>query len=146
MASFAAFACAAIADDTPVFSIDPAIASMTADQKVEARRAAMKADGAALRTASRSTGPDAVKLIDVTLQNFTNFPALFADGATNANSSADPQLWTEFDRFTALFDKGKAALLLARAAAASGDTAGLKKAIGQVSTVCSDCHQTYRDE
>lgn len=141
----AMFACAVVGDDVPVFTIDPAIATMTADQKVEAREQAMKQDGGALRAASRATGTDAVKQVDIALQNFTNFPALFADGATNAKSEADPAIWKEFDKFTALIDKGKAALLAARAAAAAGDAAGLKKAIGDVSTVCSDCHNSYRD-
>jgi cytochrome c556 len=142
----ALFACAVIADEAPVFTVDPAIATMTADQKVDARERAMKADGGALRAASRTIGPDAVKLIDTALQNFTNFPALFAGGATNGKSEADPQIWKEFDKFTALFDKGKADLLVARAAALAGDKAGLQKAIGAVSTVCSDCHNSYRTE
>ncbi len=106
----------------------------------------MKDDGRALRAASKTTRPDAVKAIDIALQNFTNFPALFADSATNAQSTADPQIWKEFDKFTALIDKGKTALLAARAAASAGDAAGLKQAISQVSTVCSDCHNDYRDQ
>ena len=43
------------------------------------------------------------------IQNFTNFPALFADGATNDKSEALPIIWTEFDKFSAIFDKGRAA-------------------------------------
>jgi cytochrome c556 len=142
----ATFACAVIADDAPTFTVDPAIAAMTADQKVDARRQAMKDDGRALKAALSASPADAVKRIDTALQNFTNFPALFADGATNAKSSADPQIWKEFDTVTALFDKGKTDLLTARAAAAVGDTAALKQAIVAVSGVCSDCHNTYRDE
>ena len=144
--ALAVFACAVIADDTPTFTVDPAIATMSADQKVAARQKAMKDDGRALRSALSASPDDAVKLIDTALQNFTNLPALFADGATNAKSGADPQIWKEFDKFSALFDQGKAELLLARTAAAAGDTAGLRQAVSAVSTICSNCHNSYRTD
>ena len=41
---------ASLADDPPKIVVDPAIATMTADQKVEARQQAMKEDGGVLKT------------------------------------------------------------------------------------------------
>lgn len=134
----------AFAEDAPVFTVDPAIAAMTADQKVAAREAAMKEDGGLLKAASRTSGAEAVKMIDKVLQNFTNFPALFADGATNDKSEALPIIWTEFDKFTALVDKGKAALLEMRTAATAGDQTAYMTALKSVGGVCGECHQTYR--
>ncbi len=134
----------AFADDAPVFRVDPSIAGMSADQKVAAREAAMKEDGSLLRGAGRATGQDAIKIIDTVTQNFTNFPALFADGATNSKSEALPIIWQEFDKFTAIIDQGKAALGQMRTAAASGDSAGYQAGLKALGNTCFTCHQTYR--
>jgi cytochrome c556 len=135
---------AALADNPPTFVVDPKIATMTADQKVEARRAAMKEDGKVLRDAAKATGQDAVGIIDKVLQNFTNFPALFADGATNDQSHALPVVWQEFDKFTAIFDKGKADLMDMRQAALDGDSGKFQASFKALGGVCGECHQTYR--
>jgi len=137
---------AAVADDAPVFTVDPAIASMTPEQKVAAREAAMKEDGKLLQAAAKAgPGKDAVAAIDKVLQNFTNFPAWFSADTKDTKSLAQPVVWTQFDQFTAIFDKGKTALLAWRAAAApGGDPAAFKAAIGPVGGVCGECHQTYR--
>ncbi len=135
---------AALADDLPAVTVDPSIATMTADQKVEAREAAMKEDGKLLRGAKDATGQDAVELTTKVLQNFTNFPALFADGATNDKSEALPIIWTEFDKFTAIFDKGRAEVEAMRTAAAAGDQATYLTHLKALGGVCGECHQTYR--
>ena len=83
---------------------------MSADQLVDARQKAMKEDGETLKDNFKATGQAAVTAVNTVEQNFTNFPALFAGGATNAKSHALPIIWTEYDKFTALFDKGKADL------------------------------------
>jgi cytochrome c556 len=146
--SFAAIAAlgtvAVFADDLPV--VDPAIAGMTADQKVEARQAAMKEDGMLLKGAGTATGDDAVKIVDKVLQNFTNFSALFADGATNDKSHASPKIWTEWDKFTAILDKGKATLVEMRTAAVAGDTAAYMASIKTLGGVCGECHMQYREK
>lgn len=135
---------AALADDLPLPVVDPAIAGMTADQKVDARQAAMKEDGMLLRGAPQMSGQDAVDLTTKVLQNFTNFPALFADGATNDKSKALPLIWTEFDKFTAIVDKGKADLVAMRTAALSGDQDTYLASFKALGGVCGECHQSYR--
>jgi cytochrome c556 len=135
---------AVLADTPPTFTADPAIAAMSADQKVDARQKAMKEDGETLKDNFKATGQTAVTAVNTVEQNFTNFPALFADGATNGKSKALPIIWTEYDKFTALFDKGKTDLEAMRTAALAGDAAGYSKAIRALSAVCSECHKTYR--
>lgn len=135
---------AALAQGLPDIKVDPAIAGMSADQKVEARQAAMKQDGKLLRGARDARGDDAVKIATTVLQNFTNFPALFADGATNAKSEALPVVWEQFDQFTALFDKGRTAAADMLLAAQAGDDAKYQASLRTLSRVCGDCHGTYR--
>ena len=124
--------------------IDPAIATMTADQKVDARQKAMKEDGGLLRGAAKATGDAAVKSATTVLQNFVNFPALFADGATNAKSEADPKIWQEFDKFTDIFKAGQQDASKMIAAAKAGDQAAYQDAFKSLGQKCFQCHQTYR--
>jgi len=136
---------AAFAEDAPVFTVDPSIASMTPEQKMAAREAAMKEDGKLLQAAIKAgPGKNAVAAMDKVLQNFTNFPAWFSADTKDVKSLALPVVWEQFDQFTAIFDKGKTALLAWRAAAAGSDPAAFKAAIGPVANVCGECHQTYR--
>lgn len=135
---------AVFAEDMPV--VDPSIASMTVDQKVEARRAAMKEDKDLLGGAFKATGKDAVDIANKVLQNFTNFPALFADGATNDQSHALPVIWDEFDKFTAIIDKGKADLVDLRQAATDGDQTKYVASLKALGGVCGECHETYRGQ
>lgn len=135
---------AALAEDVPAFTVDPAIASMTPEQKVHAREAAMKADGGALQKASKTMGADAVKEIDIALQNFTNFPALFTPDTQSIQSGALPVVWSDHDKFLAIFEQGKADLLALRAAAMGTDKAAYGAALKTVGGLCFECHQTYR--
>ena len=124
--------------------VDPAIATMTVDQKVDARQKAMKEDGRLLKAAPGLTGDEAVKTATEILQNFTNFPALFADGANNTISEASSDIWKEFDQFTALFTKGQGDAQALLAAAKSGDTTAYNASLENLKKVCGECHQRYR--
>jgi len=135
----------AFADDA-LPAVDPAIAAMTADQKVEARQKAMKEDGGILRQAAKATGGDAVAIATKVLQNFVNFPALFADGATNDKSKADPKIWQEFDKFTDIFKAGQLDASKMIAAANAGDQAAYQDAFKSLGQRCFQCHQTYRTD
>ena len=132
--------------DDALPAVDPAIAAMTADQKVEARQKAMKEDGGILRQAAKATGGDAVAIATKVLQNFVNFPALFADGATNDKSKADPKIWQEFDKFTDIFKAGQLDAGKMIAAANAGDQAAYQDAFKSLGQRCFQCHQTYRTE
>ncbi|MEP7239811.1 MAG: cytochrome c [Devosia sp.] len=131
----------ALAQDLP--PVDPAIAGMTADQKVEARQAAMKEDGRLLGQLGKGQG-DPIEVATAVLQNMTNFPALFADGATSDKSHALPAVWEQFDDFTAIFKKGQEAAAGMLTAASAGDSAGVTASIKTLGGLCFECHQTYR--
>ena len=124
--------------------VDPAIAAMTADQKVEARQKAMKADGMLLRQARQATGDAAVEAATTVLQNFVNFPALFDGNANNTMSKASSKIWDDFGTFTGIFEAGQKDALAMLAAAKAGDQAGYAAAFKSLGGTCFKCHQSYR--
>lgn len=137
-----AIAAVAIAQDVVV---DPAIASMTPDQKVAARQAAMKQNGGVLKTAGTLTGADAAAAADSLIQSFTNFPALFpADTNGVAGTEAKAEIWTNIDAFNAIFAKSLDGAKAMKAAAEAGDTAAYGAALKTIGGTCGECHQQFR--
>jgi cytochrome c556 len=132
----------AIAQDMPV--IDPAIATMTNDQLVEARKNAMMQNGQALRGAGSLTGEQAVAAATTILQNFTNFPGLFKEGSITGSSKATPAIWENWADFEARIKAGSDAAAAMLAAAQSGDTAAYGAAIQAIGGTCGGCHMAYR--
>lgn len=124
--------------------VDPAIASMSIDQKVELRQKLMKEDGMLLRQARSATGDTAVQAATTVLQNFVNFPALFADHANNTISEADSRIWDDFDAFADIFRQGQLDAANMLAAARSGDQAAYQAAYKSLGQKCFECHQSYR--
>lgn len=125
--------------------VDPAISSMTPDQKVAARQKAMKADNRVLRDARNANGDAAVAAATEVLQNFVNFPALFDDPATNTTmSKASSDVWKDLDTFNGLFVQGRQQVAAMLAAAKSGDTAGYGAQLRALGQTCFECHQSYR--
>ena len=145
MTAFALVAVAtlAVAQDSPVV-VDPAIETMTVEQLVEARQAAMKQNGGLLRSAMQATGDDAVAAATTLLQNFTNLPHLFREGSTATNSKALPLIWENWDDFKGRFDADAVHAQEALAAATAGDTAAYGAALQAIAQSCRACHQTYR--
>lgn len=139
-----ALGAAALAQDTASVVVDPAIATMTNDQLVEARQAAMKQDGMALRGAAKLAGDEAVAAATLLLQNFTNLPALFKEGSITDKSGARPAIWENWEDFKARFDADAASAARMLAAAKSGDTATYTAAIDEIGQSCGACHMTYR--
>jgi cytochrome c556 len=137
-----AIAAAAIAQDTIV--VDPAIATMTNEQLVEARQAAMKQNGGALRGAADLSGDQAVAVATTLLQNFTNLPDLFKEGSVTDTSNALPAVWENWEDFRARFDHNAEAAARMLVAAQSGDTAAYTAAIQEIGESCGACHMTYR--
>lgn len=136
----AALSFTAIAQD-----VDPAIAGMTAQQKVEAREAAMKQNGGLMKNAGGLTGADAVAAADTMIQNFTNFPALFSDDTSAVGGNkALPEIWASFDAFTAIFAKAADGAKAMKVAAESGDAAAYGAALKTIGATCGECHQMYR--
>jgi cytochrome c556 len=134
----------AVAQDTPAVVVDPAIATMTNEQLVEARQAAMKQNGMTLRGAADLSGEQAVAAATVVLQNFTNLPELFKEGSITDKSKALPAIWENWEDFRARFDHDAEAAGRMLAAAQSGDTAGYQAAIQEIGESCGACHMTYR--
>lgn len=134
----------ATAQDTPAIVVDPAIASMTNDQLVEARQAAMKQNGMTLRGAASLTGEQAVAAATLLLQNFTNLPELFKEGSVTDKSKALPAIWENWDDFRARFDHDAEVATKMLAAAQSGDTAAYTASIQEIGESCGACHMTYR--
>jgi cytochrome c556 len=139
-----AFAATALAQDMPIIVVDPAIATMTNDQLVDARQAAMKQNGMTLRGAAALTGDQAVAAATSLLQNFTNLPDLFKQGSITDKSRALPTIWENWEDFRGRFDHDAEAATRMLVAAQSGDTAGYAAAIQEIGESCGACHMTYR--
>lgn len=136
----AAISFTAIAQD-----VDPAIAALTPDQKVSARQAAMKEDGGILKNAGSLTGADAVAAADTLIKNFTNFPALFPEDTNGiAGTEAKPEIWANWDAFTAIFAKALEGSKAMKAAAEAGDAAAYGAAMKTIGGTCGECHQQFR--
>lgn len=124
---------------------DPAIASMSNDELVAARQAAMKEDGGIMRGAGGLTGDEAVAAATKLLQNFTNFPALFRDGSITDKSDALPAIWERWDEFTGLLTQAQGFAAAALAAAQAGDTATYQASLKSLGGLCGMCHQQFRE-
>jgi cytochrome c556 len=123
---------------------DPAIAGMSSEELVAARRAAMKEDGGLIRRMAGLTGQEAIDAATIFLRNFTNFPALFREGSITDQSEALPVIWERWDEFNGLLLEGQALSGAALAAASAGDTAGYQAAVKGLGPLCGTCHQQFR--
>lgn len=133
----------AIAQDTPAVVVDPAIATMTNEQLVEARQQAMEDNGRAMRGAQQ-LGPTSVDVATLLLQNFTNFPALFREGSNVPPSKANAAVWANWDDFKARFDANIAASTRLLAAAQANDAGAYTAAFQEIAQSCGSCHMEYR--
>jgi cytochrome c556 len=124
--------------------VDPAIAAMTSDQLVEERQATMKENGGMLRSFARMSSADAAIAADTMIQNFTDLPALFAQGSIVGDSRALPLIWQEKDAFDAIFAQAKAHAIEIKAAAEAGDAAAVGAAAQAIGGLCGMCHNKYR--
>lgn len=140
-AMLATFAVGAIAQD---MAVDPAIATMSADQVVAARKAAMKENGGTLKAAGALTGAEASAAADILIKNFINFPALFPEGSIVGDSKALPVIWENKADFDGIFAKDLEAAKAMKAAAEAGDADAYGAALKAIGGSCGECHQKYR--
>jgi cytochrome c556 len=119
---------------------------LSADDAVSQRQAAMKQDGKALRGAMDLTGDKAVAVLATVEANYTKLPSLFPKDSITGNSSALPLIWTDFDKFSAIFKKGADAAADGIAAAKGGDTAKYQADLKVIFGTCDECHSTYRSK
>ena len=128
------------------FVVDPAIAGMTVEQKVEARQNAMRQNGGIVRGLGEMSPADASIAASTLIQNLTNLPELFAADTMGADveTKALPLIWEEKEAFDAIFAAAREHALAAKAAADAGDVAAAAAAAGQIGPFCGQCHGKYR--
>jgi cytochrome c556 len=126
-------------------------AAVAQQDPIAARKALMKANGEAAKTAGAMVKGDAPFDLAAAHKIFATFedaaakmPALFPDNSkTGGDTSADPKIWDNMADFKARFTKfGEDA----KAADASvKDLDSFKAAIGNIGkNDCGSCHQNYR--
>lgn len=137
---------AAIATPTLVqaVSVDSSIASMSNDELIAARKAAMKENERLLKKAESLIGDEAVAAATKLLQNFTNLPALFKEGSDAGNTSAKPEIWANWADFKGRFASDAAAAANMLKGAKDGDDDLYFSAIQDMSNSCSSCHRKYK--
>lgn len=118
-------------------------ASMSDQQLVETRVAAMKQNGKILRGAKSLTGQAAIDAASTILNNFSNFPKLFRPGSITADSRALPKIWENWGDFSARLATEKANASNMLAAAKAGDKKAYLAAIEALKAPCSNCHTAY---
>ncbi len=128
---------------TELPAVDPAIASMTNEQLVEARQKAMEDNGRAMRGVQQ-LNENSLAAATLLLQNFTNLPALFKEGSNVPPSKALPAVWENWDDFKARFDANVAASARLLAAAQANDAAAYTAAFQEIGQSCGSCHMQYR--
>ncbi len=139
-AMVAGLAAGAIAQDAAT----PDFASMSHEDLVKARQAAMKEDGGLLRSAGGLSGADAVAAAETLIHNYTNLPNMFPEGSNVGDSKALPAIWQDFDTFKGIFAKGLEGATAMKAAAEAGDAAAYAAAVEVVGGTCGECHQKFR--
>src|SRR5688500_10594415 len=132
---------AAVAQDV---AVSPEIANMTAEEKVEARQATMKGNGRILRNIGSMAAADALAAADTMIQNFTDLPALFAEGTIVGDSEALALIWEEKDAFDSIFAQAKEHAASIKAAAEAGDTAAIGVEAQELGGYCGQCHTKDR--
>lgn len=127
---------------TSIVGTAPA-ASLSDQQLVETRVAAMKQNGKILRGAKTLTGQAAIDAAATILKNFTSFPSLFRQGSITPDSRALPAIWENWADFTGRLAKEKANAAAMLAAARAGDKTAYVAAIEALKKPCSNCHVDY---
>ncbi|MEO6012770.1 MAG: cytochrome c [Devosia sp.] len=128
---------------TLVFAGSVPAATMSDEQLVQTRTAAMKQNGQILRGAKNLSGAKAVDAANTVLKNFTSFPGLFREGSITPNSRATPKIWQNWADFTKRMAAEKASAQAMLVAAKAGKTADYQAAIDALKGRCSSCHLTY---
>lgn len=141
-----AFTALALAQDAATIVVDPAIATMTNEQLVDARQTAMMQNGRTMRSAGGLSGADAVAAATSVLQNFTNLAHMFPDGSIVGDSEALPVIFEQREAFDGIFAKATAAASQMLDAAVAGDATAYRTAVGAVGETCNACHDQFRQE
>jgi len=140
-----------IAMAVAVFSIAYAGIATGQDDPIAARKAAMKANGAAMKVASdmlKGTTPydaaaaaEAMQKIEDDMKTFAD---LFPEGSDQGDTDAAAAIWQNMDDFRARAVKLGSDAAAAREAAAQGPEA-FQAAFAAVGANCGGCHRPYRN-
>lgn len=142
--ALAGIVAAGIAATVVAQDVDPAIATMSPEQLVDARQAAMKEDGGILRNAGNLSGAEAVAAAETLIKNFTNLPAMLVEGSIVGDSRALPIIFEEKEAFDAIFAEARKHATDMKAAAEAGDIAAYGAAAKAIGGLCGQCHDKYR--
>jgi cytochrome c556 len=114
------------------------------------RKALMRANGAAAKTASDMIGgaqpfdaTAAAQSARTIAEDMDRFPTLFPEGSDLGDTSASPAIWEKMEEFKALAAKAAQDAKAAEAAAAQGLDA-FKTAFAAVGGSCQSCHGAFR--
>jgi cytochrome c556 len=72
--------------------------------------------------------------------------AAFIDGTDKGETSAEPRIWAEKDKFNAAAKTMQDAMAKLNVAAKGSDLNAIKAAVGETDKACKACHDTYRKE
>lgn len=121
-----------------------------AGDPIQARRAIMKANAEAARTAfgmAQGKVPydaaEAAAAMKTLQDDMAEFPTLFPDGSDKGNTHASPAIWQNMDDFKARAAKLAADAKVAEAAAPNGLDA-FRATVGAIGQDCGACHELYR--
>jgi cytochrome c556 len=114
------------------------------------RKALMRANGAAARTASQMISgaqhydaAAAAQAARTIAEDMDKFPTLFPAGSDQGDTSASPAIWEKMDAFKAAAAKAASDARVAETAAAQGLDA-FKSAFADVGENCQSCHGEFR--
>ncbi len=71
-------------------------------------------------------------------------PDVFPEGSLGGESRAKPEIWQQWDKFTAAADTLAAAAGRLEGAARAGDAAAIGAEAGAVGDACGGCHKPFR--
>jgi cytochrome c556 len=114
------------------------------EEALEMRQAAMRENGATLRSAGNLSGAEAVAAATTLRDNYSHMAEMFPEGSIVGDSEALPAIWENWEAFVAIIDTGVAAGDAAIAAAEAGDTAAYGAALQTIQGTCGQCHQQFR--
>jgi cytochrome c556 len=141
---FALMSAAVVPTFSQAVTVDASIASMSNDQLIAARKAAMKENERTLQKAESLIGDEAVAAATTLLQNFTNLPHLFKEGSGEGRTSAKPEIWANWADFKGRFDADAASAAAMLKGAQDGDDDAYFAAIQEISNSCNSCHRKYK--
>jgi cytochrome c556 len=124
--------------------------ALAADDPIQARRALMKNNGGAAKTAfdmAQGKTPydagQAAAAMQTLQDDMTEFPTLFPEGSDKGDTAASPAIWQNMEDLKARAAKLTDNAKVAEVAAAEGLDA-FKAALTPIGQDCGGCHELYR--